>query len=359
MIYYTNIDLSIKKEILKTLIVILLFLGIVIYLPLVCNASLGTSYNIGNTTYYNFSDEILGNSYIIGGTTYYNFSDGTSGTSSRIGNTTYYNFNDPLSNKPYHLGTGYSNNYPTYNYVPGEFYSTDEMTLITNLCQGVDRNKYPEWGTRGMQLTNKCLETICPEDDCNSVEFQNGLNRCTHQGPEEALKEILDLCFKERAEQFINRINIAIQSNNNLINKTATQIEKKLLTKIDKNLSKRISGNILLQVESKGEGWYVFPDDKKKYYLGKPADAFSIMRNLGLGIKHNEIADYLNTKFPDRLSGKIMLDVEQKGEAYYVNPKDLKGYYLNKPTDAFRIMRESGLGITNSDIRKIDVGEIE
>ena len=120
-----------------------------------------------------------------------------------------------------------------------------------------------------------------------------------------------------------------------------------------------MSGNILLQIEKNGEGWYVYPDDKKKYYLGRPADAFSIMRNLGLGIKHSELANYLNAKFPSRLSGKILLDVEQNGEAYYVNPNDLKGYFLNRPADAFRIMRELGLGITNSDIRKIGVGEIK
>jgi len=147
--------------------------------------------------------------------------------------------------------------------------------------------------------------------------------------------------------------------------KTATESqkviaeEKQLITKIDNNLSKRVSGNILLQVEKNGEGWYVYPDDKKKYYLGRPADAFSIMRNLGLGIKHSELNGYLNKKFPIRLSGKIMLDVEQNGEAYYVNPNNLKGYYLNRPADAFRIMRELGLGITNSDIRTIDVGEID
>ena len=135
--------------------------------------------------------------------------------------------------------------------------------------------------------------------------------------------------------------------------------EKSLITKVDTNLSKRVSGNILLQVEKNGEGWYVYPDNKKKYYLGRPADAFSIMRNLGLGIKHSELASYLNAKFPSRLSGKILLDVEQNGEAYYVNPNDLKGYFLNRPADAFKIMRELGLGITNTDIRKIDVGEIE
>lgn len=114
-----------------------------------------------------------------------------------------------------------------------------------------------------------------------------------------------------------------------------------------------------MQIEESGEGWYVYPDNQKKYYLGRPTDAFKIMRNLGLGIKRSELENYLNLKFPSRLAGKILLDVEQNGEAYYVNPNDYKGYYLNRPADAFNIMRELGLGITNADIRKIDVGEID
>lgn len=148
--------------------------------------------------------------------------------------------------------------------------------------------------------------------------------------------------------------NIAISTGQKTI-----QEEKKQITKIDKKLSKRMKGNILLQVEKNGEGWYVNPDDEKKYYLGRPTDAFGLMRNLGLGIKHSELEKYLNSKFPARLSGKILLDVERNGEAYYINPSNLKGYFLNRPSDAFKVMRELGLGITNDNIRKIDVGEIE
>ncbi|MBI4778966.1 hypothetical protein HY797_00745 [Candidatus Falkowbacteria bacterium] len=47
------------------------------------------------------------------------------------------------------------------------------------------------------------------------------------------------------------------------------------------NLSDRLRGRILLQTESKGEAWYVNPVNKKRLYLGRTADAFAIMRNLG------------------------------------------------------------------------------
>lgn len=39
-------------------------------------------------------------------------------------------------------------------------------------------------------------------------------------------------------------------------------------------LSNRLKGKILLQVESAGEAWYVNPDNEKRYYLGRPSDAF-------------------------------------------------------------------------------------
>ena len=144
------------------------------------------------------------------------------------------------------------------------------------------------------------------------------------------------------------------------VNKKNTFIEeeKKLITKIDRKLSKRLKGKILLQVESSGEGWYVNPGNEKKYYLGRPADAFEIMRELGLGISNNDF-DYFNGIAPKRLAGKILLKVEDKGQAYYVNPNDLTMHFLGKPEDAFDVMRNLGLGISNNDIRKIDIEKIE
>ena len=115
-----------------------------------------------------------------------------------------------------------------------------------------------------------------------------------------------------------------------------------------------MAGKILLQVENNGEGWYINPANNKKYYLGRPADAFNLMKELGLGINNNDF-DSFGDYAPSRLSGKILLKVEDSGMAYYVNPIDLKMHYLGRPTDAFNIMKELGLGITNIALRKIDI----
>lgn len=55
-----------------------------------------------------------------------------------------------------------------------------------------------------------------------------------------------------------------------------------------------------------------------------------------------------------RLSGQILLQVEENGEAWYVSPKDNKRYFLGRPIDAFQVMKNLGQGISNIDIVKID-----
>ena len=180
------------------------------------------------------------------------------------------------------------------------------------------------------------------------------------------------------------------------------------------NLAQKLAGRILLQVQSHGEAWYVNPADSRKYYLGRPADAFDLMQNLGIGITNDNLnkfpiglityddqdddndglanrlenalgtdaqnQDSDNDGYNDKLEiannfnplsagtlpidndfmqqhlGKIFLQTEKAGEAWYLNPYDQKRYYLNRPADAFLIMKTLSLGITNENINKITTG---
>ncbi len=121
-------------------------------------------------------------------------------------------------------------------------------------------------------------------------------------------------------------------------------------------LQDRLSGKILLQVEDNGEAWYLEPITKQRAFLGQPADAFRVMRELGLGISENDYGKF-KYRAPQNLSGRILLRVETNGEAYYVRPETLELIYLNRPADAFRIMREQGLGITNNDLEAIAINK--
>ncbi len=117
-------------------------------------------------------------------------------------------------------------------------------------------------------------------------------------------------------------------------------------------IANRLSGRILLQVQSQGEAWYVYPVNKQRYYLGRPADAFTVMRSLGLGVSENDYKTLSKNGAP-KLSGRILLRVQATGEAYYVNPTDQRLYYLGRPADAFAVMRRFGLGVSNQDLDKI------
>ncbi|OGF26272.1 hypothetical protein A2303_03690 [Candidatus Falkowbacteria bacterium RIFOXYB2_FULL_47_14] len=61
----------------------------------------------------------------------------------------------------------------------------------------------------------------------------------------------------------------------------------------------------------------------------------------------------------DKLSGRILLQVEENGEAWYVGPEDKMRYFLGRPADAFALMREQGIGITDANLNRIPVGLME
>lgn len=117
-------------------------------------------------------------------------------------------------------------------------------------------------------------------------------------------------------------------------------------------LAEKLKGKILLQVESHGEAWYVNVNNGLKYYLGRPADAFNIMRKLGLGISNADF-EKIKNNVPLKFAGKILLKVQDKGQAYYIDPASLKLYFLGRPGDAFTVMRSLGLGISNNDLNMI------
>jgi hypothetical protein len=136
-------------------------------------------------------------------------------------------------------------------------------------------------------------------------------------------------------------------------------LEKSLVKKVSAALVKRLAGKIILQVEAQGQAWYVNPVDGLKYFLGTPADAFAAMRKLALGVSNKTWATFKNSKAPAKLAGRILIKVQDAGKAYYVNPTDLKLYYLGRPADAFSVMRKLGLGISNANLRQIGVGVIK
>lgn len=57
----------------------------------------------------------------------------------------------------------------------------------------------------------------------------------------------------------------------------------------DPTFASRLSGRILLQVQGQGEAWYVRPEDKKRYYMRDGKIAYAMMHNFGLGADTSSI----------------------------------------------------------------------
>ncbi|MFA7088030.1 MAG: hypothetical protein WC146_01675 [Patescibacteria group bacterium] len=123
------------------------------------------------------------------------------------------------------------------------------------------------------------------------------------------------------------------------------------------SLASRLRGRILLQVEGQGQAWYVNPLNGRKYYLGRPSDAFEIMRRFGLGISNSDFSSLEKNPYSwKQLAGRILLKTEDSGKAYYFDPVNFRLHYLGRPSDAFNVMRSQGLGIKNSDLSDIPSG---
>ena len=125
------------------------------------------------------------------------------------------------------------------------------------------------------------------------------------------------------------------------------------------SLASRLSGRILLQVQRAGQAWYVYPANGQRYYLGRPSDAFNVMRQLGLGISEADFSGLdADQNILARVKGKIILRVQARGQAYYVNPADGQRHYLGRPSDAFNVMKNLALGITDQDLARIPAGKL-
>lgn len=119
------------------------------------------------------------------------------------------------------------------------------------------------------------------------------------------------------------------------------------------DLSTRLKGKILLQVEDKGQAWYVEPKTGERHYMADGNSAYSIMRNLGIGITNKNLDRIKSDKnFAKKYSGKIFLQIESRGEAFYIDTNG-DAHYLKDGAAAYSVMRNLGLGITNNDLEKV------
>lgn len=197
--------------------------------------------------------------------------------------------------------------------------------------------------------------------------------------------------------------------------------EKFLAQPKDEKLTNQVKGKIVLDVEKdkggNGEAWYVDPITAERYYLKDGDTAYQAMQAFGLGISsadlqkipiaidpklvekdtdgdglsddleetvgssttvadtdgdgykdgeevQNQYSPTSKEKMPidkvlcQRLKGRVVIDVQNKGRAWYIDPDTCQRYYLRNGDQAYKIMRYRSTGISRDNLNKLEVGDL-
>lgn len=112
-------------------------------------------------------------------------------------------------------------------------------------------------------------------------------------------------------------------------------------------------GGVVYSAKDDPELFYIDPASRYKYCLNSSYDTFQVMRGLGLGIRHSLLQKYSNSTFPYYLSGKILLDVQKKGQAYYIDPKNRKSISLGDPDTAYVKISKAAQPVTEGNLARV------
>jgi uncharacterized repeat protein (TIGR02059 family) len=115
---------------------------------------------------------------------------------------------------------------------------------------------------------------------------------------------------------------------------------------------------LLLAVEDKGKIWYVAPTSGERYEVSQ-SNALNLFRSVALGITNKDLSqiplansDAKSTKIGARLEGRFLLQVESRGESWFVQG----GYrYRVNGDNLVEVTKKSVGGIKNQILEKIPV----
>jgi len=84
---------------------------------------------------------------------------------------------------------------------------------------------------------------------------------------------------------------------------------------------------------------------------------FCILYCINLKVARDKPCVINNVDFYNRLRGRIIIHAEDDGKAYYVHPVNRLLYYLGLPDNAFEIVKEQGIGVSNKNFDKLINGK--
>ncbi|MDD3284488.1 MAG: fibronectin type III domain-containing protein [Patescibacteria group bacterium] len=148
------------------------------------------------------------------------------------------------------------------------------------------------------------------------------------------------------------------RSTNSIVESETFSFTTKKIINPDKELSNKLKGKLLLGVEDKGRIWYVNPSNQQKYEVTF-TNALLIFQKLSLGITNKDLNQISNTKsttLGNKLKGKLLLQVEDKGRIWYIDSNGIK--HEVTWVNLMDLFTSLSLGITNDNLDKIEDGNI-
>lgn len=126
----------------------------------------------------------------------------------------------------------------------------------------------------------------------------------------------------------------------------------------------RYSGSVIIEDNHFTPSyWYVEPESQTRYLLNDGKSVSQLLKNLGLGIANKDLAkiptstESLNVDYEltHNMRGKFLLQVEENGEAWYVNPLDNLRYSIANGKEGLKTLQKLGIEVDDVKMRAIPI----
>ena len=125
-------------------------------------------------------------------------------------------------------------------------------------------------------------------------------------------------------------------------------------SKLDVKFAETNRGKILVANQSKNALWYINPINLKRYYLGDYKNAYNVFKFMAISVSDKDFENLKGNKANASYSGKILFKASNPEMLYYVSPKDYRMWYFDDQSEAEFIINKNISNISNINLLKIN-----
>jgi len=121
-------------------------------------------------------------------------------------------------------------------------------------------------------------------------------------------------------------------------------------------------GRFLVESATSKDAWYVNAVDGRTVYFANPSHALKSMPQFALGITNADLFKIARVEdttgsfdlaLSKRLAGRFLLQVQDKGQVWYVHPTSFKRYYIGSENDVLAVYKASALVTSQTTLNSL------